>query len=112
MGVIIADKNQYWLFFTNKKLNKNYALLALLVFSLGLPASTFVFFFSTTGELVLSASLAIAAGMESTATFRSESALLFLRRLRLDSASVSMMLSNCAAASEDLGTGVGVLRAI
>jgi hypothetical protein len=114
MDVIIADKNQYRLFYYQKK--ENYALLALLVFSfgfgLGLPARTFVLFFPATDELVLSSSLAIAAGVESAATFRSESALLCLRRLRLDSAGVSMMLSSCAAASEELGTSVdGVLRA-
>jgi hypothetical protein len=98
-------------------LYKNYALLGLLVFSsvfgFGLPAWTFILFFSETEELVLSSPLAIAAGVESAAVFRSESDLLFLRRLRLDSAGVSMMLSNCAAASEEPGTGIdGVLREI
>ena len=80
-----------------------------------LPAGSFRLFrslFSTTDGLVLSSSLAIAAGAQSTASFRSESALLFLRRLRLDPSGVSMMPSNCAAASEELGTGAGVLRAI
>jgi hypothetical protein len=112
MHVIIADKNQYCLFLYQKQ-NKNHALLALLVFSFGfgpgLPARTFVLFFSATDELVSSSSLAISAGVESAATFRPESALLCLRRLRLDSAGVSMMR---AAAEEELGTSVdGVLRA-
>jgi hypothetical protein len=104
-------------FFFLPKSKYIYALLALLVFSLvfsfGLPARTFVLFLSATNELVLSSSLAMAAGVDSAATSRSESALLFLRRLRLDSAGISMMLSNCGAASEEPGTGVdGVLRAI
>ena len=80
-----------------------------------LPAGSFRLFrslFSTADGLVLSSSLAIAAGVQSTASLRSESALLFLRRLRLDSAGVSMMLSNSALASEELGTSVGVLRVI
>ena len=80
-----------------------------------LPAGSFRLFrslFSTTDGFVLSSSLAIAAGVQSTASFRSESGLLFLRRLRLDSAGVSMMLSNCALASEELGTSVAVLRMI
>jgi hypothetical protein len=105
----------FFFFFLQKE--KIHALLALLIFSLvfgfGLPARTLVLFFSATDEFVLSSSLAIAAGVESAATFRSESALLFLRRLRLDSAGVSMMLSNCAAASEEPGTDVdGALGAI
>jgi hypothetical protein len=117
MGVIIADRESILTFIIITK-NKNYALLALLVFSLifgfgfGLPAWIFVFFFSATDELALSSS-AMAAGVESPATSRSESPLLFLRRLRLGSVGVSMMLSNCAAASEEPGTGAdGVLRAI
>lgn len=94
--MIIADKIILTFFF----FTKNHALLALLAFSLvlgfGLPARTFVLFFSATDELVMSPSLAIAAGVESAATFRSKYALLFLRRLLLDSPGVSMVCSNWA----------------
>lgn len=107
--------------FTKQK-TKNHALLALLVFSLdlgfGLPARIFVLFFSAIDELILSPSLAIAAGVEYAATFRSDSTLLFLRRLRLDSAGISVMLSIwacdvAAALSEEPTTDVdGVFRAV
>ena len=71
--------------------------MALLVFSFSLAAKTFFLVFVlallVTDELALSASLAMAAGTESTTTPRSEFALLFRRRLWLDSAGVSMLLS-------------------
>jgi hypothetical protein len=82
MSIIVADTIDIDL----ENINK-YALLALLAFSL---AFNFVPSLLVADGLVLSPSLAIAAGIESAATFCSESALLFRRRLRLDSAGVSM----------------------